>query len=113
MDFKSLYAQVLLILGLFLASCASYTKINKIIEDPRAYDGKSVTIDGKVNNVFSLIVIKYFELDDGTGNIGVVTTKPLPVTGQKIQVTGEVRQAFTIGDRSLTVVLEKNLSLGK
>ena len=106
---KKFFTQILFVVLVSFVGCATNTKIGHIISDPRAYEGKSVSIEGKVTNIFSLIFIKYFELDDGTGSIGVVTNKPLPAKGRTIQVTGEVRQAFSIGDQNLTVVLEGNL----
>ena len=105
---KKFFALFFVIGLLSLAGCATNIKVGNIVSDPRSYEGKSVTIEGKVTNIFSLIFIKYFELSDGTGSIGVVTNKPLPAKGQNIQVTGEVRQAFSVGDQNLTVILEGN-----
>lgn len=96
------------LLLLLPAACASRTEIRQILADPRTYEGKTVTIDGEVANSFSLVVIKYFELNDGTGTLGVVSDKPLPAKGQRLKVTGQVRQAFSLGDRNITVLIEKS-----
>ena len=53
-----------------------------------------------------LIVVKYFVIKDGTGEIVVVTEKPLPKEGTKITVKGTVQEAFSIGDKQLLVVVE-------
>ncbi len=93
---------------LLLAACTPKTDIRQILADPRAYEGKTVTLDGEVTETFSLLIIKYFRLDDGTGSIGVVSDNPLPAKGQRMKVTGEVREAFSLGDKNLTVVMEQS-----
>lgn len=84
----------------------SATSIGKITENPRKYSGIQVTIKGEVTDSFSFLVMKYFVVKDGTGEIAVVTTRPLPRKGESIKVTGTVEEAFSIGDRQLLVVLE-------
>ncbi|MES2356588.1 MAG: hypothetical protein V4568_19750 [Pseudomonadota bacterium] len=66
-----------------------------------------MTVEGNVTKTFSLVFVKYFELNDGTGAIGVVSDKALPAEGQRLSVTGQIRQAFSVGDRNITVLLEK------
>jgi aspartyl/asparaginyl-tRNA synthetase len=95
-----------LLLLLFLAACATRTDIREILADPRTDDGKTVTVEGEVSNTLSLFVIKYFEINDGTGVIRIVSSKPLPVKGQRLKVTGKVQQAFSLGDQSVTVLVE-------
>lgn len=84
----------------------STTQIKKIIENPRDYDGKSVTVSGEVADIFSLFVIKGFVVKDATGEILVVTDRPLPKKGAQIKVRGVVREAFSIGDQQLIVLVE-------
>jgi len=43
---------------------------------------------------------------DKTGQIVVVTKKPLPKEGAKITVKGTVREAFSLGDKQLIVIVE-------
>ena len=82
------------------------TPINKIIEHPRDYANKPVKISGEVTEVFSLIVVKYFIVKDKTGEIIVVTKRPLPAEGTKLTVKGTVQEAFSIGDKQLIVIVE-------
>ncbi len=82
------------------------TPIKKILENPRDYSGKSVRISGTVTEVFGLIVVKYFIVKDKTGEIAVITSKPLPAEGAKITVNGTVQEAFSIGDKQLIVIVE-------
>lgn len=83
------------------------TDIGKILEDPRAYAGRTVTVSGQASEVFSLFVVKYFVVQDKTGQIAVVTDRPLPKTGATVKVRGTVREAFSIGDRQLLVLVEE------
>lgn len=96
--------------ALLLCSCDSFfsTPINKILADPRAYAEKTVTVSGEVTRVFSLVFIKYFKLRDATGEITVVTEKPLPKVGAKIKVKGSVKEAFSLGDQQVVVIVEKS-----
>jgi hypothetical protein len=83
------------------------TPIKRIVENPRDYDGKTVTISGEVKDVFSLIVVKYFIVEDRTGEIAVITQRPLPKKGSKIRIRGEVSAAFSLGQAQAVVILEK------
>ncbi len=92
---------------LLLAACAPATPIKNIIDHPRDYADKPVTVQGEVKNVFSLIVIKYFTLDDGTGSITVVTERPLPQKGERLKVKGTVKEGFSLGDQTMTLIVEE------
>jgi hypothetical protein len=82
-------------------------EIGKIIANPREYAGQTVTIFGQVTEVFSFLVIKYFVVQDKTGQIAVVTDRPLPKKGTEIKVRGIVKEAFSIGDQQLLVLMEE------
>lgn len=101
-------AVIILSLSLLLIGCNSIlaTPIHKIIENPRDYSGKSVTISGEVTEVFSLVFVKYFVLKDKTGEITVITKRPLPREGIKTTVKGSVQEAFSLGDKQLIVIVE-------
>jgi hypothetical protein len=102
----------ILLFSLLLFSCDSLftTPIHKILSDPRDYVGKTVTVSGEVTQVFGLVFIKYFKIKDATGEITVVTEKPLPKVGSKIKVKGSVKEAFSIGDQQVVVIVEKSQS---
>jgi len=100
---------IILLFSLLLCNCNSLftTPIHKILENPRNYAGKTVTVSGEVTRVFSLIIIKYFAMRDSTGEVTIVTEKPLPKIGTKMKVKGTVEEAFAIGDQQLIVIFEK------
>ncbi len=100
-------AYVLCAAGIFLiTACAQMVTIREVVNNPRAYSGEAVTLEGNVTNAYSLVVFKYFELSDGTGTIGVVSNKPLPRKGEHVRVTGRLEEAFSLGDFSMTVLVE-------
>lgn len=43
------------------------TKIKDILDNPRKYENREVTIYGTVTDAISLLVVKYFEIQDDTG----------------------------------------------
>jgi hypothetical protein len=91
----------------WLAACARTVAINDIVEHPRDYAGREVTVKGEVTDAFSLLAIKYFTISDGTGKIAVFSEKPLPKRGEKITVTGKVEEAFSLGTETLTILIEE------
>jgi hypothetical protein len=104
---------MILAFAIFEAGCASTSKvktpvpIGEIQNHPRNYAGKTVGVTGEVTNTFSLIFYKYFTLKDETGQIEVVTSKPLPRKGERITVEGTVDEGFSIGSNPRTVLREK------
>ena len=81
--------------------------IADIQNHPREWVGKTVQVSGEVKDVFSLVFYKYFTVKDNTGEIQVVTSKPLPRKGEKIAVEGKVEEGFSIGSETRTVLREK------
>jgi len=87
--------------------CSSKAPIDEINSHPRDYIDKVVTVEGKVNEVFSFTFINYFEISDETGKIKIITTKPLPAKGEILSITGTV-QNYSIGFERLLVIVEED-----
>lgn len=102
----SLRPVMALALCAMLAACGFTTSIADIQAHPRDYADKEVTVEGEVKDAFGFFMVKYFTLDDGSGEIGVVTERPLPQHGERIRVTGKVREAFSLGDRTALMLVE-------
>ena len=81
---------------LLAAGASQAVRIRDLIDDPRTYVDRTVTIDGEVVGMLSLFVVKYFTVNDGTASINVFTAKPLPRKGQRIRVTGKVELADNV-----------------
>lgn len=82
------------------------TKIKNILDHPRDYEKKEVTISGTVTDAASIIVTKYFEVQDDTGTIKVLTDRVLPQRGEKIRVTGRM-ESIEFGSDRVIVIREK------
>jgi hypothetical protein len=108
---KRTFVCALLILAAFsLCLCKGFTttKVVDIKDNPRDYVGKEVVVSGTVLQTYSLFVIKYFTLRDDSGEITVVTERPLPREGQHLKIRGVVKEAFAIGKESLLVIQENS-----
>jgi hypothetical protein len=82
------------------------TKIGEIVKQAASYDGKSVTVYGTVKERIDLPQLKCYVLDDGSGQIAVATTGPLPRVGETIHTRGRVQASFAIGRRKIVGVIE-------
>lgn len=76
--------------GCDAANSFTSTKIKDLLDHPRDYENKDITIYGTVTNATSLLLVKYFEIQDNTGTIKVITDKLLPGKGEKMRVTGRM-----------------------
>lgn len=92
-----------------VAACGSLfaTKIGRITADPGAFEGRTVTVSGEVTGRVNLALLRFFKLRDDSGEITVVTERPLPREGDKVRVKGTVKQAFALGDLRAVVILEE------
>ncbi len=88
------------------------TKIQDILDHPRDFENKEITVRGTVTNAVSLVVIKYFEVRDNTGSIKIVTDKLLPSRDEKLTVTGRMA-VVEIGPERWVVLREDNDSSGR
>lgn len=104
---KVIWAMALLIFLALACEGIGTTAIGSILEKPRDYADKKVTVAGEVTEVFSFFVIKYFVVQDRTGQLTVVSDKALPKKGSTVRVTGTVKEAFSIGDQQLLVLMEE------
>ena len=103
-------------LALISTSCEQFkkltaTKINDVLSHPRDYENKEITIYGTVTDAASMLVVKYFVLQDGTGSIKVVTDRVLPKKGEQLSVTGNI-QSIEIGPERWIVLREKTPKQG-
>lgn len=105
--------RLLLFVTILLSSVLFYqcegmfsTDIQKIVDDPEQYADKEVTVKGTVGNVTDLALIRYYKLEDETGEILVIAKGNLPYRGDKVTVTGKVNPVFKLGTIKVTVIEE-------
>lgn len=95
---------LLLIAANLSTACQRTVSIKEIKENPRKYVDKTVRVRGEVVQRMGLL-ISFYEIDDGTDKIRVVSSKPLPAIGERIAVTGTVKY-FAFGNLELLVIIE-------
>ena len=101
-----LVAMVVGIGGWYYFTQIHATDIAELNSNPRDHVGKELTISGTVQERFSLFIAKYFILKDASGEIIVVTDKPLPAVGAKTRVRGYLKESFSIGEQQSLVFVE-------
>ena len=90
-----------------LACGLAPVKIADIKRNPERFENRAVTVHGKAAGVTKLpfMAESFYEIDDGSGTIVVVTQKALPPEGKKVFVRGKVKSAFKIGGQSYGLVV--------
>lgn len=98
------------ILGaLLLTACPGATDIGKLLDDPSRFDGRKVRIAGVVKESVGGFGLGVYQINDGTGTLTVVSQAGAgtPRVGAEVGVEGQFRSAFTLGSRSLAVLVEQ------
>ena len=86
------------------AACASGASVGQLKTNPGRYVDKNVTVRGTVTSSWGipLVPFKMFQVDDGTGEILVVSDENrVPSRGARVKVTGKVSEFATFGGRSI------------
>ncbi len=87
-----------------------HAEIEKILSNPKAYEGKEITIEGEVTDRTAFFVgVKFFKVKDKTGEITVVTKRTLPAIKSTARVKGRIDEAFPVGDQKFVVLTEESL----
>ena len=94
--------------SLLLSACSTTTSVGDILGNPAAYEGKEVTVSGEVTGRTSLLKWKSYVLKDETGEIRVVTKRPMPQVGAQVQARGTVEDAFSFGSMQMIVLVEES-----
>ncbi len=94
--------------GLLLLSGCDYlpfglTPVKEIVASPAQFEGKEIRVRGKVKDITKvpLIDLRLYVLDDGSGEVTVVTGNALPAVHETIIVKGVVESAAILGGQSL------------
>jgi hypothetical protein len=92
-----------------LAGCAGTTRIGTILDDPSAFDGREVRVEGEVAQAVAVpLVGGTYAVNDGTGTLTVVSDEGgVPREGAVVSVVGTFRAIFALGARSLAVLQER------
>ena len=99
---------ILLLSTVFLLACPTRAKIADINRDPGKYQGKEISVAGKVSDAFGALGTGVFQIDDGTGRLWLFSQKyGVPGSGAKVAVTGRLEQGFSFGGRSFALALRQ------
>jgi RecJ-like exonuclease len=86
---------------------SSTESISIILESPSKYDNKIVRVRGKVTESLLVFGVGYFVISDESSSIAVIPSRTFPKVGEEVKIRGTVKNAFVIGDKSLTVIMEE------
>jgi len=94
--------------ALFLLACQGATPIKTLLDDPQRYDGKTVRIVGEVQGSVGVLGFGAYQVNDGTGTLAIVSEGGgTPRQGAKVGVEGTFRSAYTLGTKSVAVLVEQ------
>ena len=80
-----------------------FTEIAQLKENPNIYEGQRVKIRGEVVDALRIPLVgsSSYVLDDGTGEVKVITNLSTPKLGSKIAIIGIGSNALIIGGESI------------
>jgi hypothetical protein len=81
------------------------TPIAEVIQNPQDYSEKVTHISGVVTSSLNL-GIKLYTINDGTGEIIILTEKAVPKENCKVFLKGKAKQYFKVLDKEMTVFIE-------
>jgi hypothetical protein len=87
---------VLLVGALASGACAAKT-VNQIIADPSRYRDHEVRVSGAVVDSYSFANRGAYRIDDGTGQLWVVSDRGVPGRSARVTVKGTIRGGFNLG----------------
>src|ERR1051325_1147896 len=100
-----------LLSALCLSGCVSAVRIAEIKTDPGRYDHKTLAVKGTGTSTFgvALVPFQYYTVDDGTGEIAVLSrsTRSMPAKGARVEVKGRVGEVASFGGRSIGLHIEE------
>jgi hypothetical protein len=100
---------VLLSTALLAACKGGVTSIKTLLDDPGRFDHQTVRVAGTVRSSVGVLGYGAYQIDDGTGTLTVVTKEGgAPREGAQVGAEGEFRSAFTLGDQTVAVLVEKS-----
>lgn len=104
---------LVVVLGAALAGtgCATRT-INQVIADPARYQNREVRLNGNVVDSFSVLNRGAYRIDDGTGQLWIISDKGVPGRTARVSVKGTVRSGFNLGSLGDALKLPPAISNG-
>jgi hypothetical protein len=104
-------AAALSVSALASAACASRT-VNQVLADPSRYRDREVQLSGAVVDSYSYVNRGAYRIDDGTGQLWVVSDKGVPRTSARVTVKGTIREGFNLGSLGSRINLPQGIGSG-
>ena len=108
------FALLTFIAGAALGSgaCASTRTVNDILADPSRYRNHTVKLSGEVVDSYSVVNRGAYRIDDGTGQMWIVSEKGVPRKTARVTVKGRVREGFNFGSLGDKIKLPTAIATG-
>jgi hypothetical protein len=94
---SSRLAALTLAAAALVGSAACATSINSVLADPSRYRDREVKISGRVADSYSVADNGVYRVQDGSGQLWVVSSHGVPRKDAKVSVRGTVREGFNLG----------------
>ena len=102
---------VLVVLTLGSGACAARSaSVGEVKVNPGRYIDRSISIEGVVTESWGIPLVPYklYKVDDGTGEITVVSDDDrIPSKGARVRVRGKLQDVATLGGRTLGLHLRQ------
>lgn len=98
------YISALALVLVVVAACT--TPIRVITEHPSFFNGRKVTVKGRVINTLHLDDLSFFTIKSGGNKLNIITNDFLPVVGDNVKVHGSVISKFYYQRDTILVVRE-------
>jgi len=108
---RAVVVAALSVSALASAACASRT-VNQVLADPSRYRDREVRLSGAVVDSYSFVNRGAYRIDDGTGQLWVVSDKGVPRTSARVTVTGTIREGFNLGSLGGRIDLPQGIGSG-
>ena len=80
-----------------LSQGCSHRSINHILAVPDMYGQREVAVSGTVVESYSILGRGAYRIDDGTGQLWIVTKHNAPRKGARVGVKGKIKNGFDLG----------------
>ena len=105
---KLLALTLVTVMMLAFAGCPTGTTIGKIQNDPSRFYGKEVGIKGRVTSSFGALGNGFYEVDDGTGKLWVLSEGyGVPGKGAEVKVVGRIVDSVNWGGRNFGTAMRQ------
>lgn len=109
---KAFLLILVLAIGLFAAGMAKRISIGEIEANSSKYVGKKVSVTGTVETSYGISIPLIekgsggiYKIDDGTGEIWVITQRGIPQKGARLGIKGKVQNGVTYNGTNYGLVL--------